>query len=121
MDNMVLAGIWCGHTEPLIRVFVKSFVEEVEELCHHSMQLSCLFRLLVTLQYIVSPDCSAGLTVKLANGDNIFLKVNVLELVADLPAKAQLLNQIQYNGAFGCSVSDIYLQHPLIIAVTRSV
>lgn len=34
-------------------------------------------------------------------------KVQVLEVIADLPAKAQLLNHLQYNGHYGCSVSSI--------------
>jgi hypothetical protein len=44
-----------------------------------------------------------GITVTLGNGRIIKCNVTVLQLVADLPAKTQLINQLQYNGLFGCS------------------
>ena len=48
-----------------------------------------------------------GITVKLGNGERVSWKIRVLQLVADLPAKAQLLNQLQYNGTYGCSVRSV--------------
>jgi hypothetical protein len=77
---MVLAGVWCGRSKPTVDLFVKPFVDELQQLC------------------------SKGLTVKVANGETVRVNVTVLQLVADLPAKAQLLNQIQYNGMYGCHV-----------------
>ena len=38
-------------------------------------------------------------------------KVQVLQVIADLPAKAQLLNHLQYNGQYGCSVSRVFVLH----------
>ena len=46
-----------------------------------------------------------GISVTLGSGHTVTWKVRVLQMVADLPAKAQLLNQLQFNGTYGCSVS----------------
>ena len=32
VDNMILAGIWCGRSKPLMNLFLKDFVEEVQQL-----------------------------------------------------------------------------------------
>lgn len=47
VDNMVLAGVWCGRSKPTVDLFVKPFVDELQQLC------------------------SKGLTVKLANGETV--------------------------------------------------
>lgn len=40
-------------------------------------------------------------------GENdVFCRVKLLMVVADLPAKAAVLNCNQYNGKFGCSTCD---------------
>ena len=54
---------------------------------------------------------SLGIVVALENGERVTWKVKVFQLVADLPAKAQLLNQVQYNGEYGCSVRSMYTLH----------
>jgi hypothetical protein len=93
VDNMILAGIWCGRSKPIIDVFVKQFVDEIQKLS------------------------SEGITVTLGNGEMVSWKVQVLQLVADLPAKAQLLNQIQYNGTHGCSVRSVDTLCYLVLCV----
>jgi hypothetical protein len=79
VDNMILAGVWCGQKKPIVTLFVKAFVDELQELS------------------------SKGIAVTLGNGNTVTWKVRLLEMVANLPAKTQLLNQFQFNGCYGCS------------------
>ena len=37
VDNMILAGIWCGRSKPIIKVFVKQFVNEIQTLASEGM------------------------------------------------------------------------------------
>ena len=52
---------------------------------------------------------NSGITYRDVEGLQHRCKVQVLQVIADLPAKAQLLNHLQYNGHCGCSVSSIYM------------
>ena len=40
------------------------------------------------------------------NEEDVLCRVKLLMVVADLPAKASVLNCNQYNGKFGCSTCD---------------
>jgi len=56
----------------------------------------------ITPTIVVLYILSAGKLISV-EGHPQLLKVKLLCAVMDLPAKAALLNCIQYNGAFGCS------------------
>ena len=46
--------------------------------------------------------CALGLKVATQKYGDIICKAKLLFAVADLPAKATLLNCVQYNGKYGC-------------------
>ena len=46
-----------------------------------------------------------GVRVKIGAKD-VIIRVKLLMVVADLPAKASLLNCNQFNGKFGCSACE---------------
>ena len=45
---------------------------------------------------------TVGVKVKIKSEVEIVCRARLLFVVADLPAKASLLNMIQFNGKFGC-------------------
>ncbi|XP_062509535.1 uncharacterized protein LOC134185694 [Corticium candelabrum] len=83
VDNMILAAIWCGRTKPQMAIFLNAFVEEVKQLSVEGIKLTS------------------------AIGEEATWEVQALQVVADLPAKAQLVNHMQYNGYYGCTVYGV--------------
>lgn len=75
--NIVLGGLWCGCDKPDWNIFLESFIE----------QMNMISAKMIKIKY---------------ENRNIFLKFNIIALIADLPAKASILNCKQFNGDYGC-------------------
>lgn len=81
--NIILAGLYVGENKPDFLEFFEPVVKEFKELN------------------------SKGFTMTLSNQE-IKFKVHINHLTADLPAKSQLQNKMQFNGKYGCG----YCYHP---------
>ncbi len=78
-DNMLFAGIWFGCGKPPVYTYLKPFSEMLKCMEENGVQISL-------------PDCQSKITVK----------AMLLCCTCDMPAKAMVLNMIQFNGRFGC-------------------
>lgn len=76
--NKLIAAIWYNNTQPNMPIFFKCFLEEINKLNEK------------------------GLTMRVGS-KLVKLKIFVLLGCFDLPAKAKVLNQTQYNGYFSCT------------------
>ncbi|XP_070522164.1 uncharacterized protein [Cardiocondyla obscurior] len=77
-ENIVLVGLWFGSNKPSANHFMYKFRSQ--------------FRTLLQ-----------GLVITLSRQNIITVRGIVLAGTCDLPAKAQFLNMMQYNGEFGCN------------------
>lgn len=77
-ENTVLAGIWFGKSKPNPNLFLVPFQEKLS-----------------TLE-------NDGVNLALPNGDNILVKVKLLGVVGDMPAKSTFMRLRQFNGAYSC-------------------
>jgi hypothetical protein len=76
-EHMFLAGIWCSSSKPPTTKCLMSILQELQSLSTVVVKVS-------------------------VKGGEIVCRARLLFVVADLPAKASLLNIIQFNGKFGC-------------------
>lgn len=76
-DHAILAGVWVGK-HPIMSKYL-------EPLCK---SLNSFF--------------DEGVPVKLKNGSEISIKLALLSFHGDLPARAKVLNMMQFNGKFPC-------------------
>lgn len=78
-ENMIFAGLWFGDSKPSMLTFLKPLCEKLHELEEH------------------------GVLVKHPETPEYFLcKVLTIAGTCDLPAKAMVLNTVQFNGKYGC-------------------
>jgi hypothetical protein len=77
-ENIILAGIWQGKGKPPFRYFIEAFSKELNKLS------------------------SDGFNVKVGCMMTILVKVVVVCITVDLPAKAELLCMVYFNGRFAC-------------------
>ncbi len=77
-ENMILGAIWCGPKKP------------------------CMNALLGPLLKTIKSLCNVGVEVKTPSGLKV-LRTKLLFGVFDMPAKAAVLDQKQFNGEFGCT------------------
>ena len=78
-DNLLLAGLWFGYQKPNMLTFLKPFVESLSTM--HAGVTMC------------SPDIT----------DSFKCHARLLCGTCDLPAKAMVLNMMQFNGQYGCT------------------
>lgn len=76
-ENIILAGIWQGKGKPPFGQFFRTFVDAMNLLYTHGITIT------------VGDECH-------------HVKLKVLCCIADLPAKAELLNMSYYNGHHAC-------------------
>ena len=77
-ENMILAGLWFGSKKPFMLSFLKPIVKELEKL-ENGVEMKCRERGTFTMRAIL------------------------LACICDLPARAILMNFVQYNGAYCCA------------------
>lgn len=80
-ENIILAGIWQGKGKPPFHRFVGTFGKEMNKLSNN------------------------GFTVSIGSKSSI-VKVSIVCATVDLPAKAELLNMMYYNGKCACITCD---------------
>lgn len=80
-DYILLAGVWFGPKKPPPTIILPSTLEELH--CLHTLGIA-----------ITTPEGRKQVRVKL------------LLAVCDLPAKAMVLSQMQYNGYYSCNLSQ---------------
>ena len=78
-DNQILAGLWYGHTKPLMLTFMKPIYEELKVLE------------------------TKGILIDLDNETEIKTKCFLIAGTCDLPAKCLVCNCTQFNGYYGCT------------------
>lgn len=79
--NILLAGLWCGPTKPVVDIFFKPFVDELRYL--HEYGIDCL-----------PPNMN----------ETVNIKVHAILFPVDSIARCSLQNITQFNGKFGCSL-----------------
>lgn len=82
--NIVLASLWCGFKKPDWNVMLTSLTNEFRNIKSTSIS-------------VIDNDVEKKF-------DLVFLPIL---LVADLPAKASMLNMMQYNGLYGCHLCSM--------------
>lgn len=78
-ENILLAGIWFGPKKPAANYFLREFLEIFATFFNNGYQMYCPGR-----------------------RDAINVKGLLLFGACDLPAKAEFLNLVQFNGKYGC-------------------
>lgn len=78
-ENVVLAGLWFGKSKPNTNLFLSPLLEKMSDFENN------------------------GVEFQLPNDQRILVKGKILGAVADLPAKAQFMRIVQYNGLHSCS------------------
>lgn len=76
-ENIILAGLWFGDKKPAANHFLRQFRESLQQLYE-------------------------GYNFFLPGENQITVRGVLLYGACDLPAKAQFLNIVQFNGAYGC-------------------
>ncbi|XP_063970048.1 uncharacterized protein LOC135157631 [Lytechinus pictus] len=79
MQNLILAGVWFGKTEPKMEMFLNKFVDEAKLLSTEGVLWSQEDRLVQT-------------------------KLFALCCCVDAPARASMQNTVRFNGYFGCGL-----------------
>lgn len=78
-DNLILAGVWFGKTEPKMNIFLQQFVSEAQKLA------------------------TQGVNWK--NGEDLVnSKLYGISCNVDAPARAAMQNTVQFNGYMGCGL-----------------
>lgn len=78
-DNIVTCGLWVGQTKPNMDTLLAPVLQKID-------QLNAL-----------------GMPFQTPQGAEVVVRILLLFGVFDLPAKAQVLSMIQFNGSYGCA------------------
>ena len=95
---MFLAGMWCSSSKPPTTECLMPILQELESLSTVGMYKQYI--MIAKLVMIVL--CVLGVKVSVQGEGEVVCRARLLFVVADLPAKASLLNMTQFNGKFGC-------------------
>ena len=94
---MFLGGLWCSAKKPPTATVLKPTITELHELENEGIRF-CIY---VRTYNLRLSECHAGIKVTTVTYGEVICRVKLLVIIADLPAKAALLNCIQYNGVQG--------------------
>eukprot|EP00112_Aurelia_sp_Birch-Aquarium-sp1_P007437 Seg1810.6 transcript_id=Seg1810.6/GoldUCD/mRNA.D3Y31 product="hypothetical protein" protein_id=Seg1810.6/GoldUCD/D3Y31 len=83
-ENMILAGLWQGKGQPPYYHYICTLGEEISMLFHEGLEIN----------FDQDPQ----------HIETVYFEVILGSL--DLPTKCKVLNMIQYNGFYGCSVCE---------------
>ena len=95
--NLPLAGLWFDRAKPTMTTFLGPFVKELNLLLTKGIH----FRYISMVDHCLS-NVLVGIVVNTPVGE-VTARAKLLMFVADLPARALVLNMKQYNGKFGCA------------------
>lgn len=96
---MILGGLWFDKEKPTMNLFLKPLVESLNELYHKGWWL------LVQIMSLILRVCIIGIEVVTECGIKT-IKVAMIAVTCDLPARCLLLNMRQFNGAHACSMCE---------------
>ena len=102
---MILPGLWCSICKPAALSMLEPILMRLKTL-DEGVFLRTLYNntLLSPCMYLHIYICiTAGLEVEIPDVGKCVVRAQLLCAVVDLPAKAALLNCLQYNGRYGCS------------------
>jgi len=80
-QNVIIAGLWFGPSEPVVNMFLKPLHQEMTSLA------------------------SDGVAVK--TSDDIVVKAVTLYGTGDTPARSDFLEHIRFNGDYGCTGCEV--------------
>jgi len=86
VDNTLLAGLWFSKTKPSMEIFLKPFIDELQDLE------------------------KTGVVWKMSDGSLCESPIFAFSCCVDSVAKPQLQNHMQFSGGYGCG----YCLHPNI-------
>lgn len=117
---MILAGLWFANEKPPMQTFLKPICTMLLELesegMYQLLTIKCSIR--ITHIYMYMQDATlphgkytctylhVGVIVHVPEKDPFRITAHVICCCVDLPAKALVLNCIQYNGAYGCGYCE---------------
>lgn len=78
-DNIILCALWHDKRKPHMKMFLKPFADELQDLYHNGF------------------EC-----VPYMGDETIFIKVHAILCAVDTIARPTIQNLIQFNGEFGC-------------------
>lgn len=94
---MFLAGMWCSSSKPPTTECLMPILQELESLSTVGM-----YKQYMIAKQVLIVFCVLGVKVSVQGEGDVVCRAKLLFVVADLPAKASLLNMTQFNGKFGC-------------------
>lgn len=97
-ENRLLAGLWYGSSKPEMSLFLQPLAETLTKLYKHGVLL-----FLVHMYHVYMFMYLTGVGVTIHGRDKFTCCVALVCCTCDLPAKALVLNAVQYNGFYGCS------------------
>ena len=107
-ENRIFAGLWYGDQKPDMTLFLRPLCEALTRLynegtsifCCVYMHVSAWFRnTAITLPFLVL----VGVTISPPDAQSFTCRVALLAATFDLPARAAVMNFVQFNGYYGCS------------------
>jgi len=92
-ENIIIFGVLISRIKPIYNQFFETVFQELSELCDKTMKINGVWHVFLYLNFHY---------LKKYQFKDLNVYVRTQCLIADLPAKAALLNMKQYNGEFGC-------------------
>ena len=96
-----MGGLWCAKDQPPLFQYFKPILERCKALETEGLTSHLYHNDHNSLFCIV---CGAGVQVSIDENKTATCRVKVLCATIDLPAKAKVLDFVQFNGKFGCTV-----------------
>lgn len=97
-ENRILAGLWYGNAKPDMSVFLKPMASSLKKLYHDGL----ITRILCCKCYHFNFH-GIGVLVQLPGKGPVKCCSMLLCSTCDMPARALVMNMVQYNGFHGCS------------------
>ena len=94
---MLFAGLWHGSIKPDMSLFLKPLAKSLQKLATEGIHILDCVKFSYTLLYMC-----IGINIVSYQSTQINCKAILLCCTCDLPAKAAVLNCIQFNGFYGC-------------------
>ena len=98
-ENRLFAGLWYGSQKPDMSLFLKPLSQSLTLLYEEGM-LNTITTLSLCTANVLLP---IGTLVSPADSDPFVCRAVLIACTCDLPARALVMNFVQYNGFYGCS------------------
>ena len=99
-ENVIVVALWCSKGKAPAETVLHSLCNEINTL---QTEGTCTVNVQISFMCVnILKICTEGIRVSVDEGLEVTCRAKLLFCVADLPAKAVLLNSVQYNGKYGC-------------------